>query len=200
VGSISYARRGLADVRGGVAIGLFGAAASVLGAYLSHLAGGSIVMIVTAAIIFYLAYDMAFRFSGAAEGDEAVTDATRTLPWRMLATIGVVTGVYSGFLGLGGGFILVPMLVKFGRYPIKKAIGTSLTAIAVLAIPGSLTHWGLGHVNVQLAVVLALGVVPGVLIGARLTAAASEHRIRLAFAVLLVLAGIALVFAEVGAF
>ena len=58
VGSISYARRGLADVRAGIIIGLWGAAASVLGAYFSDLVGGSVVMIATAALILYLAVDM----------------------------------------------------------------------------------------------------------------------------------------------
>jgi uncharacterized membrane protein YfcA len=198
VGSLSYARRGLADVRAGVLIGLWGAAASVLGAYISHAVGGTTIMILTAIIIFYLAYDTALG-KGARDAGSPPSGEDTAPSWRLLAVLGVATGLYSGLLGLGGGFILVPMLLRFGGYPIKKAIGTSLTAIAVLAIPGSITHWMLGHVDVRLAVLLSLGVLPGVLVGAKLTAAASERRIRWAFATLLVVAGAALVVAELGA-
>jgi uncharacterized membrane protein YfcA len=196
VGSISYARRGLADVRAGVVIGLWGAAASVLGAYLSDLAGGSVVMMATAVLILYLAIDMLThggkqrtdRLEGAAPG--------RGRSWGK-PVLGIVTGLYSGFLGLGGGFILVPMLVRFGGYPIKKAIGTSLTVIAILAIPGSITHWSLGHVNVELALLLALGVIPGVLIGAKLTSVASERWVRYGFSALLLFVGVVLAINEI---
>lgn len=196
VGSISYARRGLADVRAGVVIGLWGAAASVLGAYLSDLAGGSVVMIVTAALILYLAIDMILH--GGKQRTDRLEDPADApaRPWGK-AVLGVVTGLYSGFLGLGGGFILVPMLVRFGGYPIKKAIGTSLTTIAILAIPGSITHWSLGHVNVELAMLLAIGVIPGVLIGAKLTSVASEKRVRYGFSALLLFVGTVLAFNEI---
>lgn len=196
VGSISYARRGLADVRAGIIIGLWGAAASVLGAYFSDLVGGSVVMIATAALILYLAVDMLVHGGKSASDrlDEPVSD-TRRRGGRAL--LGISTGLYSGFLGLGGGFVLVPMLVRFGGYPIKKAIGTSLTTIAVLAIPGSITHWSLGHVDVRLSLLLALGVIPGVLIGARLTSAASESRVRYAFSALLLFVGIVLAINEI---
>jgi len=191
VGSISYARRGLADVRAGIIIGLWGAGASVLGAYFSDLVGGSVVMIVTAVLILYLAFDMLLHGgTQAADRLEESTSDSRRRGGKAL--LGIVTGLYSGFLGLGGGFVLVPMLVRFGGYPIKKAIGTSLTTIAVLAIPGSITHWGLGHVDVRLALLLALGVIPGVLLGARVTATASESKVRYSFSVLLLFVGVVL--------
>ncbi|MDZ4064821.1 MAG: TSUP family transporter, partial [Coriobacteriia bacterium] len=66
------------------------------------------------------------------------------------------------------------------------------------AVPGTVTHWVLGHVNVTLAAWLALGVVPGVLVGARLTAAASDRHVRIAFAVLLGVTGVILAANEFG--
>jgi uncharacterized membrane protein YfcA len=196
VGAVSYARRGLANVRAGVIIGLWGAAASVLGAWLSHLVGGSIVMIATAALILYLAFDM-LTHGGTQARDRLEEPGDERRRGAGKAVLGIVTGLYSGFLGLGGGFILVPMLVRFGGYPIKRAIGTSLTTIAILAVPGSITHWRLGHVDVELALLLMIGVIPGVLIGARLTSAASEKRVRYGFSALLLFVGVVLAFNEI---
>lgn len=196
VGSISYARRGLADVRAGLVIGLWGAAASLVGAYASDLVGGSVVMIVTAALILYLAIDM-ITHGGKQRSDrlEETEEPSRRRAGK--AVLGIMTGLYSGFLGLGGGFILVPMLVRFGGYPIKRAIGTSLTTIAVLAVPGSLAHWKLGHVDLQLAALLMIGVVPGVLLGARWTSIASEKQARYGFSALLLFVGIVLAVNEI---
>jgi uncharacterized protein len=117
--------------------------------------------------------------------------------WR-LAAIGALTGTYSGFLGLGGGFVLVPLLMRWLGFKIKPAIGTSLAAIAILAVPGTLTHALLGHVDWWLAGALALGVVPGAWLGSRITLGASDRAIRIAFAVMLVLVGCSLAVGELG--
>ena len=196
-GSISYARRGLADVRAGVIIGLWGSGFTVLGAYLSDLIGGSLVMFATAGLILYLAVDMFLHGSGPTTSLDL--EAAPTFR-RWKPVIGIVTGLYSGVLGLGGGFILVPMLTRIAHYPVKRAIGTSLTAIAILAVPGSLTHWYLGHVNLTLAALMIVGVVPGVLLGAKLTATADERHVRAGFALLLVVAGTTLALNEFGVF
>jgi uncharacterized membrane protein YfcA len=60
----------------------------------------------------------------------------------------------------------------------------------LLAIPGTLTHWYLGHIDWALAAWLAVGVVPGAVIGARLTSRASDRSVRLGFAVMLGVLGV----------
>ena len=107
-----------------------------------------------------------------------------------LVVIGVVTGFFSGFLGLGGGFVLVPLLTRWLGYDIKRAIATSLFAITILAVPGTIAHALLGHIDWRIAAVLAIGVVPGALVGARWTQGAAERSVRLGFAVLLLAVGI----------
>jgi uncharacterized membrane protein YfcA len=108
----------------------------------------------------------------------------------VLVAIGAAAGLYSGFLGLGGGFVIVPALMRWCGMPVKRAIGTSLLTIAVLAIPGTLAHWYLGNIDWALAAWLALGVVPGAVIGARLTERASDRAVRFAFAVMLGVVGV----------
>jgi uncharacterized membrane protein YfcA len=51
---------------------------------------------------------------------------------------GLITGAITGFIGIGGGFIIVPSLVLFAGLPMKKAIGTSLTIITVNCLVGIL--------------------------------------------------------------
>jgi uncharacterized membrane protein YfcA len=117
--------------------------------------------------------------------------------WR-LVLIGSVTGLYSGFLGLGGGFVLVPLLTRWLRLDIKRAIGTSLLAIAILAVPGTITHAYLGHIDWRIAGALVIGVIPGAWLGARITLGASDRTIRIAFAVMLLAVGAWLAAAELG--
>jgi uncharacterized membrane protein YfcA len=109
--------------------------------------------------------------------------------WRALALIGITAGFYSGFLGLGGGFVLVPMLTRWLHFPIKRAIATSLLAITILAVPGTITHALLGHIDWGIALWLSVGVVPGAWIGSRITLGAADRSIRLGFALLLIVVG-----------
>jgi len=115
----------------------------------------------------------------------------------VLLAMGLLTGLYSGFFGLGGGFVLVPMLTRWLRFPIKRAIGTSLVAVCLLAVPGTITHALLGNVDWIIAAGLMVGVVPGAFLGARLTMGARDREVRVAFALMLVAAGAWLAVSEI---
>ena len=110
-------------------------------------------------------------------------------PMTRLVLIGTLTGFYSGFLGLGGGFVLVPLLTRWLGFDIKRAIATSLLAITILAVPGTVTHALLGNVDWRIAGVLALGVIPGAMLGARLTQSSADRTVRLGFAAMLLIVG-----------
>ena len=203
-GAISYYRRDLADVRAGLVMALAGTVGSVAGAFITGFVGGTGVLLVTAVVIAGASIDMLLQHRatagravpGEAESDETLAaiavPALAAVPRRTLAfvAIGAVAGLYSGFLGLGGGFVVVPALTRWCGMSVKRAIGTSLVTVAALAIPGTLTHWYLGHIDWTLAVLLAIGVVPGAIIGARLTGRASDRSVRLAFAILLAVVGV----------
>jgi len=198
-GAIAYARRGLADVRTGAAVGLIGAPFAVLGARATTLVGGDVVLVVTGALICWTAADMLYLALRAERPEpERLAHAERTRSWLWLAGLGVVTGLYSGFLGLGGGFIVVPALVRFFAFPAKRAMGTSLIVVSLLAVPGTIAHYLLGNVDMGLALLLAAGVVPGALLGARITALSGERAVRVGFAILLLVVGVLLVANELG--
>jgi uncharacterized membrane protein YfcA len=193
-GALSYARRGLVDVRAGVVMGGCGIVASVAGALGSDLAGGPVVMVLTAAMLLWVAADMALRVRRSSHAESIPADEVRDGPLSLsrLAVIGLVAGFYSGLLGLGGGFVVVPALTRWLGLPLKRALGTSLVVVAVLAVPGTIAHLLLGHVDLTLAAWLALGAVPGALIGARFTAIARERTVAVAFSLVLAFAGLAL--------
>jgi uncharacterized membrane protein YfcA len=198
-GSIAYARRGLADLRVGLTVGAVGSLFAVAGAFGARRAGGRVVLVVTAALIVYMAMDMTMQALGigGVRGARQVRSEPRTRPLG-LVLLGILTGLYSGFLGLGGGFILVPMLTRWFRFPVKRALGTSLVAVGVLAIPGTITHYFLGNVDVRLAALLIIGVIPGALAGAHVTFGASDRFVRIGFAVLLAVVGLVLGVSELG--
>jgi uncharacterized membrane protein YfcA len=62
--------------------------------------------------------------------------------WLWLVSEGIVVGVLTGLVGVGGGFAIVPALVLLGKVPMKAAIGTSLLIITMNAIAGFIGYWG----------------------------------------------------------
>ena len=74
---------------------------------------------------------------------------------------------------------MVPMMAGWLAIPLKRALGTSLLAIAALVIPGTIVHAALGHIDWALFVVVAAGAVPGAFVGARVALGARERTLRL---------------------
>jgi uncharacterized membrane protein YfcA len=197
-GAVSYMRNGVADKRAGVLVGVSGALTAVAGAWATRLVGGTVVLLVTALVILLTAADMVLRvFRPQPDRPDAAASKQRPGPVPVLVAIGVLTGFYSGFLGLGGGFILIPMLTRWLRFPIKRAIGTSLVSITLLAVPALATHWYLGNIDWVIALALVVGVVPGAYLGSKITLGASDRTVNIGFAVLLVIVAIWLGVAEV---
>ena len=194
-GAFAHARQGTADVRTGIAVGLWGAPAAVAGALLASAVGGTVVLVITALVVIIVAVDMVRPGPSGAPGQQREPSGGGV---ARVALLGLGAGLYSGFLGLGGGFLLVPLLYRVYGLPLKRAIGTSLVAVALFAVPGSITHWALGHVDVPLALALTVGVVPGAVLGARLNAVARDRTIRLAFAGFLLVVGVVLGLTESG--
>lgn len=218
VGAFSYTRNKLTEPRIGITVGVAGACMSPFGAMLSHKLGGEVVMLGTAGILLFSAVSTARSYRKACQKDsreaaeaaacaEANSESELGEPnadvrtelepgyspvkrGLIAAFIGLGVGFFSGVFGVGGGFIIVPALVGLLGIPIKKAIGTSLIAVGILAVPGIITHASYGTVDYVLAACLSLGVIPGSRVGARITFIASERRVTAAFAIFLGLAGI----------
>ena len=106
-----------------------------------------------------------------------------------LLGFGVVVGVAASFTGLGGGFLMVPLLLLWG-YTAQKAVGTSFAAILVISLSALIAHNKLANVDMKAGLLLGLGGVAGAQVGARLLEGVSTGGFKRGFAcVLLALAG-----------
>ncbi|MCL6610740.1 MAG: sulfite exporter TauE/SafE family protein [Peptococcaceae bacterium] len=115
--------------------------------------------------------------------------------WLIIA-LGIFTGFVSGFLGVGGGFVRVPMFIYLMGLPTTVAVGTDLLGILISNLWGSYTYAIAGRVEVIGAMVMLLGAGVGAQIGSVATAYVKGMRIRLYFAVTVLLAGVAVIFKQ----
>lgn len=109
--------------------------------------------------------------------------------WVVLG-VGLISGVLAGFLGVGGGFIRLPMLVYLVGVPTHVAIGTDLFEVVISAGYGTLSHALKGNVDILVALVMQTGAAVGAQIGAASTSYFSGPRIRLLFSLLPLLGAI----------
>lgn len=110
-----------------------------------------------------------------------------------IAAAGLVAGVLSGLLGVGGGVIMVPLLVLLAGASQHEAHATSLGAIVPIALIGALAFALEDELSLAAAVALALGALLGAPIGAAVMARTTEQRLRGAFGLLMVGVGVVMV-------
>ena len=173
-GAWTYRQGGELDGRAAMWIVGPGILGAVAGAALTDVIDTDLLLIVTALL---LAREAVKILQGAARR-EARGEASYGSP-AQLAGIGVAAGFVSGLLGVGGGIIIVPLLTGILRMPLKRALGTSLLAIVVLVIPGTIVHAALGHIDWAIFAALIVGSVPGARIGARIALGTRERTLRL---------------------
>lgn len=104
----------------------------------------------------------------------------------ILAAGGLVSGVLAGFLGIGGGTVLVPLLVGLGYTPVK-AIATSSLAILITSISGSIQNWRMGYLNAKRVIYLGLPALLTAQIGVYLADRFTPYLLLTAFGLLLLL-------------
>ena len=109
---------------------------------------------------------------------------------------GAGAGAIAGFLGLGGGVVLVPAFVEVLGLSIKKAVATSLVVVGILAIPSAIVHWALGNINWRFALLVTVGVIPGSRLGSLITIGSAERTIRRLFGVFITILAVGYATAE----
>jgi uncharacterized membrane protein YfcA len=107
------------------------------------------------------------------------------LTYVLMVLGGVLIGVGASFSGLGGGFLMVPLLLLLG-YPAQKAVGTSFLAILVISISALVAHNKLANVDYRIGILLGLGGIIGAQIGPRLVEHVSTASFKRIFAGILV--------------
>ena len=106
-----------------------------------------------------------------------------------LAFMGLIVGILSSGSGLGGGFLLVPLLIFLGREA-KLAVGTAFVFILIVSMSSILAHYRLGNIDIKTGLVMALGGVIGAQIGPHLLQHLSDQNYKRIFSVLLVITAV----------
>jgi uncharacterized membrane protein YfcA len=107
-------------------------------------------------------------------------------------------GVMTGFLGVGGGFLIVPALVMLVGLPIRQAVGTSLVVIAMNSLAGFLGHLDGPPLDLQVVAIFVASGLAGALVGARLTRIVHPDHLRRAFALFVILLAVFLLVDNAG--
>ncbi len=129
LGAIPYARRREVSWRSLLLFGLPGIAGTWSGAFLSRYVSGSFQLLLFACVMLIAAW-----FMLRPERQLVATPAPRRPHW--IALDGLVVGLITGLVGVGGGFLIVPALVLLGGLPMRIAVGTSLLLIALKSAAG----------------------------------------------------------------
>lgn len=185
VGALMQVRHGNVVGRCILAFGIPGVAGAATGGLFAAWLPGSVQMLVFAVVVTVAAVQM---YRGFGHYDASGTGGS--LP--AMAGAGAAVGALTAIIGVGGGFLLVPVLMRFGRLPIGKAIGTSLALIAINALSGFSAHL-LSPAELALdgrviGIFIAVGVA-GVIAGQHARARLDATRLRHGFATMLLLVG-----------
>lgn len=103
-----------------------------------------------------------------------------TSEWKMILAA-VTTGLLTGMLGAGGGFLIVPTLILIFRIEMKKAIGTSLLVISMNAVVGFLSEMNYTNFDWNLIILITIIALLGSFVGQRISSIIDTVRLRKSF-------------------
>ncbi len=174
-GALQHARAGNVQPRTAVAFGVAGLAGAYLGGRVSAWVDGELLLVLFAAVMIGTALAMWRGRRGVQPSPTGVAPAT-------LAVQGSVVGAFTGLVGAGGGFLIVPALAIWAGLPMPAAVGTSLAIIVANSLAGFAGY--AAHVSVDWGLVAAVAAVAvaGSFAGSSLARRVDPASLRRAFA------------------
>lgn len=180
VGSFLHHRRGNLQMKIGLTFGVSGMLGAFAGSPLTKLLSPPALLMTFALLMLFIAVLM-LRRKPAAES-EIDKPGEKPVLWKaLLAGFGV--GVLTGFLGVGGGFLIVPALVMFGGLGMKDAIGTSLFVIFLNCVAGLVGHASQNNFDWSLTAQATILAVAGTILGTLLSHRVTANKLQKGFAV-----------------
>jgi hypothetical protein len=112
-----------------------------------------------------------------------------------MIALGIFAGVLSGLFGIGGGLIIVPALIGIFHYPTKLATAASLGALLLpVGLPGVILYYDAGQLDIITAAIVALGIVIGSIVGAKIAINLPSKVVKQYFGAFLMLVAIDFIF------
>lgn len=188
-GSLAYKKEKLINKRVSIITIIAGIPATLLGAFLSPKVGGNTLMILTAIFVCTLGISfilpLIIKFRTPSEIRHTVYP-----PFWKIMVIAVFVGALSGLLANGGGVLFAPLFIRSLKLPTKEAMATSLIVTGGLAIPGTLAHWWLGHIDWWIVLLLSLSSIPSAYIGAKVAIGLKNETLEIIFGIMLCIFGL----------
>jgi uncharacterized membrane protein YfcA len=178
IASLLHGRQGRLDTKVAALFGGVGMVGAFIGAQFTHRVSNAVLLVVFAVLMLLVGTLMLLRQQR--EPTTASTPHDRSLPRLLLAGLGV--GVVTGFLGVGGGFLIVPALVLCTTVPMHVAVGTSLLVIAINSAAGFIGHLGQGNVPLAPTDAFTVAAVVGTFVGTHMAGQIPAHHMRRLFA------------------
>jgi hypothetical protein len=178
LGAYMHSRHGTVRFRTGLAFAALGMIGAFMGASLTYLVRRELLLLIFAGIMLAAALGMLVR------GSESQGRSGRLF---VMLLAGFAVGVLTGFLGVGGGFLIVPALIFFAGLGMREAVGTSLLVVAINSFAGLAGHLArTAQIDSRLTVILVAIAIAGMLLGTRVSHRASPEMLRRWFAVLII--------------
>lgn len=194
VGALFHYRRGTIDLRKGALFGGFGLGGAYFGSWLTSLVSGEVLLLVFAFLMMAVALVMMFG-----KRPRRIESPGERIDLKKTALVGLIVGLLTGFLGVGGGFLIVPALVLFGRVEMGAAIGTSLVVIAMNSAAGLIGQLQHHPLDLKMTAIFTAIASIGTWMGARLGQGASPEKLQKGFALFALAVALFLIFKNQGA-
>ena len=181
--SYAYKKENLINKRVATIAILVGIPATLGGSYCSEWVGGNFLMILTAIFVLSLGVSF-FIFAPTDEIDEQ-----RGIGAGKIWIVATSVGFLSGLLANSGGVLFGPLFIRYLKMPTKEALATSLIVSAGLAIPGTIAHWYLGHIDWIIVIILSVSTIPFSYLGAKVAIHLQTDLLERIFGIMLILFG-----------
>ncbi len=189
ISSASYMKQSLVNFKIGLLMAAPGLVSTYLGALLNKQVKGPVLLLAFALLMVYIGYLMAKKKSP--EGKSKNNDLNINY-WRIII-LGFITGLASGFFGVGGGFLLVPALYLGAKLKMKEAIGTSLFIIFLFGLFGLGSYIIQGRpINLLISGVFVVGGAVGGITGAYYAKRINQQVLRRIFSYFIIAIGLAM--------
>lgn len=209
IGSISYFRHSLVDVRTAIIFGL----PSIVAVFLTRaylvpaipqevlrlgdliIDRGMMLMLLFAILMLVASIGMIRPTTKSPKSPQSAL-THRKYPYILILIEGLVVGSLTGLVGAGGGFLIIPALVILGRLPMKQAIGTSLVIISAKSLLGFLGESGLRDLDWGFLLSVTAFAILGIFLGMKLSHRIDGARLKPAFGWFVFVMGIYIILKE----